>query len=562
MASLSGIDLGRDGIGHLLADNQLRVPFYQRAYAWKKPHVRGLFDDLRRAIDEGGKDYFLGSIVACGANCADIEIVDGQQRLATATILLAAIRDHLFTFDEDAAKDIEREYLFHRKGLRKRTETNNLTLSEVDADFFRKHVLSPPGSSDRQVKPLRESHRRIMDAARFAKEHVTQIVGNRKPADQLTVLEHWIEFIRDKAKIIFIKVPDPADAFVIFETLNDRGLELSIADLAKNYLFGRSGSRVEEAKHCWATMMGSLSAVSGDTDISKFYIHQLWSSLHGVTRDKELFTKLRDKIHTEHAAIDFLNALVENAHLYAALRNTDHEYWNPYGQNAKQHINILNSSLRVSQIRVLLLAVLRRFGAAEVKKVLPHAVGWSVRFLVAGGSPGNLESYYATRAVKVQKGEITTAAELIRSMAIDVPNDDLFRAAFATETVSSDFIVRYYLNCLERVRNNEANPHLATADETIGTLEHILPRSPDRDVWKVDDDTLDRLCRRIGNLTLLAPKENSNRGNHSFKEAKKHYAKSGFTITRDLTALDDWNEGSIQQRQAALADLAVKAWLI
>jgi hypothetical protein len=255
-----------------------------------------------------------------------------------------------------------------------------------------------------------------------------------------------------------------------------------------------------------------------------------------------------------------LNALVENAQVYAALRNADHEYWNTYGPNAKQHIHILNSSLRVSQIRMLLLAVLRKFRPAEVKKVLPHAVNWSVRFLVAGGSPGNLESYYSTRAVRIQKGEIAAAAELVRSMASDVPNDDQFKASFASETVSADYIARYYLNCLERVMNGEGSPHLAVDDETIGTLEHILPKSPDPTVWKFDEDTLDRLCRRIGNLTLLAPNENSNRGNDSFQVAKKYYSKSSFKITQQVADYAVWDETSIQERQTTLADLAVKAW--
>lgn len=396
----------------------------------------------------------------------------------------------------------------------------------------------------------------------MAQRHVKDITAGRRTSEQLTVLDTWLAFLRNKAKVVFMRVPDPADAFVIFETLNDRGLELSIADLTKNYIFGRSGSRVEEAKQNWNRMVGILEAVS-DNDISKFYIHQLWSSLNGVTRDRELFGKMRERIHTEKAAIEFSSALAENARMYAALRNADHEYWNSFGPNAKRHIRILASQLRVSQVRTLLLAVVDKFGKNDIKKVLSHSVWWSVRFLIAGGSPGNLESYYAAHALKVRRGDIKTAEELSKSMAAHVPNDDQFRASFSSETVSTDYLARYYLRCLEKMRCKETHPHLSEDDETVGSLEHVLPRSPDKNVWNLDDDTIARLSHRIGNLALLAPADNSNRGNDSFKKAKVYYAKSPFRLTQDLATYgDDWGESQIDDRQRKMADLAVKVWPI
>jgi hypothetical protein len=185
----------------------------------------------------------------------------------------------------------------------------------------------------------------------------------------------------------------------------------------------------------------------------------------------------------------------------------------------------------------------------------------SVRFLVAGGSPGNLETYYAERAVRVRKGELKTAAELIQSMTSDVPNDAQFRAAFATETASAEHLARYYLACLELAEIGETNPHLTTNDETIGSLEHVLPKSPNTSVWKMSDEEIERLRNRIGNLALLSPSDNSNRGNDSFKAAKAYYAKSQFTLTKALAKYgDEWDEESIADRQEKLAELAIRAW--
>ena len=103
------------GIGTLLKEKRVRVPFYQRSYAWRRPHVETLLNDIRRAIEHPKPYYFLGSIVGCKtANYPDeVEVVDGQQRLATVTMLLAAFRNHLLAIgDEQAAGQFEGKYLF------------------------------------------------------------------------------------------------------------------------------------------------------------------------------------------------------------------------------------------------------------------------------------------------------------------------------------------------------------------------------------------------------------------------------------------------------------------
>src|SRR5690349_12461169 len=104
MANILGPDISK-GIGQLLHEKRLRVPTYQRSYAWKKPEVLELFRDLRRAIEADKSYYFLGSIVGCEVEGeSDVaEIVDGQQRLATTTILLAAIRDALIEMGDAEA---------------------------------------------------------------------------------------------------------------------------------------------------------------------------------------------------------------------------------------------------------------------------------------------------------------------------------------------------------------------------------------------------------------------------------------------------------------------------
>lgn len=168
MASILGPDLSK-GIGQLLQEKRLRVPKYQRSYAWKKQQVNELFRDLRRAIERDKQYYFLGAIVGCEVEdrMDAAEIVDGQQRLATTTILLAAIRDEFVAMkDEKAATRFEGDYLFKTEGFENPVTEPRLSLNDTDDDFFQKRILSRPDTPERSIQAPRLSHRLIADAAK------------------------------------------------------------------------------------------------------------------------------------------------------------------------------------------------------------------------------------------------------------------------------------------------------------------------------------------------------------------------------------------------------------
>ena len=281
MSVLDRLVTSLEGIAHALSDNELVVPMYQRSYAWSKRHIDELFQDLATAMREGKEEYFLGSIVLTSQETRRLEVVDGQQRLATTSILLSAIRDYFQEQgDVDRATEIQSKFLFS-KNLRTGELNPRLRLNHVDHDFYAKRVLSLPGSSDRRIQETRESHHKIAAAADLAKRRVEMIaaMGN-KPADQLL---DWLEFVEQKAKIIWVRVPDEVNAFTIFETLNDRGLDLAVSDLLKNYLFSLSSDRIAEVQARWLSTVGILESVESES-LLVTYIRHLWASKQGLTR--------------------------------------------------------------------------------------------------------------------------------------------------------------------------------------------------------------------------------------------------------------------------------------
>jgi len=232
--SVEGIRIQLEGIGHLLQDSRLAVPPYQRSYAWTEKNITQLFRDLSTALVEQEQEYFLGSIVLIDSTGDRPSVVDGQQRLATITMLLAAIRDYFDEKGDQRARNIERDYLLN-VDLRTQEAAAKLRLNETDNDFFFKRVLTDRTNPQRKEKPTKESHDRITEGALLAAKQVKQISDSTN--DPSSRLIDWVEYIMTKARIIRIQVPDSANAFRIFETLNDRGLKLALADLLKNYLF-------------------------------------------------------------------------------------------------------------------------------------------------------------------------------------------------------------------------------------------------------------------------------------------------------------------------------------
>jgi uncharacterized protein with ParB-like and HNH nuclease domain len=223
------------GIGDVLAHSRLVVPLNQREYSWEEEHVTDLFTDFANAINKGS--YFLGCIVITRDPQGNPEeISDGQQCLATTTILFAAIRDYFYyNNDIDRARIIETDFL-KTTDLKTTQNVPRLRLNVDDNEFFTKFVLSSPNDPSRKISPTKESHKRIQHATQIAQKHVRDILEPHNEANKTARLFEWVRFIQHGAQVILPRVPDHLNAFMMFETLNDRGLKASQADLLKNHL--------------------------------------------------------------------------------------------------------------------------------------------------------------------------------------------------------------------------------------------------------------------------------------------------------------------------------------
>jgi uncharacterized protein with ParB-like and HNH nuclease domain len=558
------IEFEHKGIGEVLAQNRLAVPLNQREYKWEAEHIEDLFTDFANAIAKNQSSYFLGTIVLTRGEGEIPEVSDGQQRLATTTILLATIRDYFYHIgDTIRATSIEQDFL-KKTDIETTDMKPQLRLNVDDNEFFSKFILSSPDSPDRQVIPTKESHEKIKTAAEIATRHIRDILEPYSAKESLKTsrLIEWIKFIRYGAQVILLRVPAHLNAFLMFETLNDRGLKASQADLLKNHLLSYAGGRMREAQQKWAQMSGILESLSKG-DITVTFLHHLLITKYGPTKEREVFGKVQQYINSQNRSLEFLEELADAANDYAALFNSDHRKWNEYGVSTRKNISTINRDLRVDQIRPLMFSVSRHFPVQEGKLAFRLFVFWSVRILVIGKRGGFFDRNYALLAQKITNGTIKTTEELSTAMISGdiIPNDAIFEANFAEIRISHDYLARYYLRALELKRKGEPEPEFVPSDEEHAiNLEHILPENIGS-VWtSIDSDTARAFYKKLGNMVILQAKMNSVIGNSDFDVKKAEFKKSAFLLTSEVANYSKWGIDEINDRQKKLAKLAVETW--
>jgi Protein of unknown function DUF262/Protein of unknown function (DUF1524) len=551
------IEFEHKGIGAVLSQNRLGVPLNQREYAWEEEHVQELFSDFAGAIDNDRPTYFLGTVVLTHGG-DEPEVSDGQQRLATATILLTAIRDYLKSIKDYArAASIEQDFL-KTTDFETTDTVPRLRLNVDDNEFFKSYVID----GDHTATPKLESHKKIKAASDLAVKHVAVILEpHQKQTAKTATLQRWVKFVRDGAQVVVLRVPDHLNAFMMFETLNDRGLKASQADLIKNYLLRLCGDHISEAQQKWAKMRAVLESI-GQGDITVNYLHHLLITKQGPTKEREVFDKVRGVANSRSKALQFLEDAAESADDYAALFNPGATKWNEYGTSTRKHLTTINRDLRVEQIRPLMFAIARHFGVNEAKKAFKLLVYWSVRFLIVGGRGGLLDRNYSLRAQEVSNKTIKNAAQLTTALNI-VPSDALFEQAFSEVRVSQDFIARYLLRALEMKAKGSPEPeNIPNDEENVINVEHILPEHPEDNWPNIDKDMASALHKRLGNMVLMQASKNSLIGNSAFSEKKKVLKESAFALTSEVAKESRWEAKQIKERQAELAKLAVETWPI
>ncbi|WP_158070597.1 DUF262 domain-containing protein [Mycobacterium sp. NS-7484] len=554
----SSIKFSLPGIATLMAQTALSVPDYQRSYAW---HVSGedvqvteYWNDLVASVSNVDREYFFGTIVLSQqSNSHRHVVIDGQQRLATTVLLLAAVRARFRSVGHPKAGVVGG--LLAEETMTSDGEERRLLLNLEDDEYLGKIVADgiPPDPD-----PKIPSQTRLKLAYEFLLDRVIELADAEGDDSLIRV----VTYLQNRARVGVIEVPTESDAYVIFETLNDRGADLTIADLLKNYLYGKAQDKLESVKKDWLLALGALELTAADTKFVAFLRHY-WSSREGRTTERELYASIQKKVTTKTEAAKFAQSIAQAAVKYAALQNASHSEWAAYGTSGRADVALL-VRFNLAPNRPLLMAAMDNFKQAEFKKLVQALVNWSVRGLVNESmNSGTTEAQYCLAAVEIRAKRITTVAQLRTFLGATVASDSDFQGAFSLMRLKRNWLARYYLQALELQKIGEAEPALVpNPDENKLNLEHVLPQNAVPGDWTdiPTREDVETWAYRLGNMVLLSKQENNDIGNGNFQSKVPVLKASDLQLTNEVGSKQDWTPKQIESRQKDLAELAVKTW--
>jgi hypothetical protein len=441
--------------------------------------------------------------------------------------------------------------------LRSAGKIPQLLLNADDDPFFNSRIIH----GDVTSLPSRESHRLIENAYTTLRDNIRKTADDAGAGWSNRLLE-WIEFLKDRVRVISVEVPSEADAFLIFETLNDRGADLTVADLLKNYLFGRAGEQLEVVKSRWIEALANLDIATVGNQLFTDFLRHYWSSKFGATRERELYGRIKERISTAQNAVDLSEELRAASRFYAALLNSEHEFWSDLGSNGRDLVEIIGI-LNLEQARPLLLALMQYFTKKDLLATLRSMVSWGVRGVIVGGIGGGAyERAYCDAAVDTRAGTVNDLATLRARLSSVIPGDAQFEESAATANVTKAALARYLLRALERQAKGEREPELVpNSNEQEVNLEHILPKNASDPDWAgFSDEEKSALLHRLGNLALLTKGQNGRIGNKPFHTKKPILQSSNYTLTQEAGKHADWTPAELAARGRMLAGLAKSTW--
>ena len=541
-------------------DFKYKVPPPQRNFSWTHDEVEQLWVDINEAMDEGRGEYFLGTIVVQeNRDDKTRTIIDGQQRLVTLTMILSGIRSVYKDYEDDRSDEVYQEFLGSRD-RRSRTFESRLTLNEVNEASFQKLVINE--ATDDELKKAAgdktelRSNQLLSKAAKYLRESVSNRCKPQKSFENyLIALE---EFIRDSVMMIVVLVDDEADAYLIFETLNDRGLELSMSDLLKNYIFGKAGSDLEAVRIKWIQIVTILSSQS-ETQFLRHY----WLSRYGVVRERDLFKEMKSKFTNKNSVLTLMSELGGAANNYAAISNVDHDIWSGYPSQARKDLETLQL-FGLKQFRPLLMTALDMLATKEIVKLLRIIVVVSMRYSIIGSlGTGNIEKAYSDAAISISNNKARSAKQVFEMLSGIYPDSNRFYDDFTEKSIGNSKLARFIITAIANDIQGSGELEVLD-DETKVTLEHIMPKTRSEhwlDAAESEDEYSDYV-NRLGNMALLEKTKNRGIGNASFSDKKKIFAESDIVITNNLMGLDSWTVSEIANRQEAFANSAIKVWSV
>lgn len=540
-----------------------RVPSYQRDYSWTREQWEDLWNDVLE-LHAGTEDrHYLGALVVEAKSDREFAVIDGQQRLATLSLLALAVIARLEDLakegndvqaNRDRSKELRNRFVGERDPA-SLLEHSRLFLNDTDDGFYQDFLVQLRKPHNPHGLPA--SNRQLWEAFGYFRTRLAEMpdAGN----DGKTLARILSETVARGLVFILITVHDELNAYTVFETLNARGIELTTTDLLKNYLFSkvRVKSDLMALQRRWQSLVASVEP-RRFPDFLRYHL----LCTHSTVRKRGMFKLVRSEIKDAHDAFALVDAIEPRGELFAALRDPGHEYWLD-SKEAKRSVSEL-ALFGARMMTPLLFSAWESLSREEFVRCLKLVSTITFRYSVVGKLHGaRLETAYHHAAKAVAANGVRSARGVFGELKSVYVEDVQFRQNFAAMAVagSTKKLIKYVLARLE----SDASGRPCDHETDPGTIEHILPQHPS-DEWKdaFSDAQQMSATGRLGNLTLLERKVNKRIGNADYSGKVAEYGRSRYALSRQIAELapEEWTWALLEKRQAQMAKRATHLWRV
>lgn len=523
-----------------------RVPVYQRNYDWTNIQCEKLFLDILEA-NEKNCQHFIGTVVYIddvngGSGLNEVLIIDGQQRITTIYILLKALYN--------ASKGIS----FHIE-------------SEIEEVMFNRHCdemykikLKPVKTDNEQLMYMIKDRIEVMDrSSNVYKNYITfkkLIDENLKLGLEINDILNGIKKL-EVVEIILDKSQGD-EPQKIFESINSTGLDLSLADLVRNYLLMDNINQEELYEEYWLEIEKNV----GYKNLGDFVINYLNSQISKSVNEKNAYHLFKKHcIENNLTCEDILKSLKRTSKYYGAFIGEN----KCYSAELTKYLSAFNT-IKQTTILPLLFKIFNdyednRINEETLSKVLNYLLTYLVR-ITACEINKNLSKFMKSMYDRVIDGNYNNYYERFVIFLNDLrandrmPTDKEFREALISKPLYKKNICKYILSVIE----NSTKEHIDVSNLTI---EHILPQKENAAVWRKElgedyDSVYDLYLHTLGNLTITG--HNSELGTKAFNDKKKIIKDNSKAniLNKDVLSVDRWNKSSILNRANNLIDILLE----
>lgn len=521
------------------------IPVYQRNYDWKRLQCITLFRDIEKiAVDEKRSSHFLGTIVYVegdsSANFRQFIVIDGQQRLTSIMLLLKAVLDS--TDDKELKQEIEECYLTNRFS----PESLRIKLKPMKSDAINYHKLI-----NNQIKDMEESQvllnynlfLDLIEESNLTSEEIYQGI--------------------QKLEIVYIQLTkERENPQLIFESLNSTGLDLTQADLIRNYLL--MGQEYNQQENLYNNYWMKLEKMLPDAMISDFIRDYLTLKTGIIPNKDSVYKNFKEYYQSfdNYDAEGFLEELTTYGEYYS---------WFKYCNSPDEDVNTRLLQLQRLKSTIVYPFVLNIFedcymyhkvDEKMVCNTLDVILSYVMRRLLCEMPTNALNKVFASMAKDIGRCDDKDLCDRVaRVLAgkkgkVIFPNDTLLKDKLLSRNSYKFPHIKYVLEQIERKQGKEI------VDFEGLTIEHIMPQVLNAK-WKIDlgkkaVEIHEKYLHCLGNLTLTG--YNSEMSNESFVEKKKIYEQSNIYINKELSKFEAWSESEIIKRCEYLIQEISSIW--